>query len=207
MRLPQRSLAVGLALVLLASAALAQYVPGANDTFRVSSASGQQRTVNAASYIQATAGGTGSGTFTVNPTALGSLDHVTIGATTPAAITGTAINGTSYRVAGVLVGSSTAPAIASGFGTSPSVVASNGTFAFTINVGTSNTGTGVLTLPAAVTGWACSATDTTTVSTTVTSTHVVPTSTTSVTFQNYTDVSGTHAWVDADVLSVQCAAY
>jgi hypothetical protein len=113
----------------------------------------------------------------------------------------------AYNLNGVLLTSATVPTIASGFGTSPSVPNANGTAAFTVNVGTSNTGTGILTMPIAAHGWACSATDTTTVSANVFKTAVTPTSTTSVTFQNYTDVAATHAWVDSDVLEVQCAAY
>lgn len=103
------------------------------------------------------------------------------------------------------------PAISSGFGTSAAVThfstSSTDSFTFTISVGTSNTGTGVLTLPFSSVGWTCTATDVTTTSTTVSQTKVVPTSTTSVTFQNYTDVSGTHAWVDNDVLNGQCSRY
>jgi hypothetical protein len=97
--------------------------------------------------------------------------------------------------------------VASGFGTSAAVVTTNGTAAFTINVGTSNTGTGILTLPTATHNWACSATDITTTSATVFITKVVPTSSTSVTFQNYSDAAATHDWVDSDVLEVQCSAY
>jgi hypothetical protein len=108
---------------------------------------------------------------------------------------------------GALLCSSTAPAIASGFGTAPSVANNNGTCSFTINVGTSNTGTGVLTLPTAPHGWTCSATDNTTTSATVFITKVAPTSATSVTFQNYSDAAATHAWVDSDILNVSCQAY
>ena len=113
----------------------------------------------------------------------------------------------AYRLNGVLAASATPPTIASGFGTSPSVVVSNGTLAFTVNVGTSNTGTGVLTFPAAAHGWACHVNDITTKSTTVASTQVTATGATSLTVQNYSDVMGTHAWVDSDVLQFLCAGY
>lgn len=101
----------------------------------------------------------------------------------------------------------TPPTIASGFGTSPSIASGTQPSSFTINVGTSNTGTGVLTLPAAPMGWSCTATDKTTTSANVAVTKVVPTSVTSVTFQNYSDVMATHAWVDSDILNVQCNPY
>ena len=114
----------------------------------------------------------------------------------------------SRSLNGVLTQSATPPTIASGFGTSPSIVNSNGTVAFTVNVGTSNTGTGVLTFPAAPHGWACAINDITTKSTTVATTQVTATGTTSLTVQNYTDIMGTHAWVDSDVLQFSgCSPY
>jgi hypothetical protein len=123
-------------------------------------------------------------------------------------LTGTNTNSLgSYSLNAVLAVSATPPTIASGFGTSPSVVASNGTLAFTVNVGTSNTGTGVLTMPTAAHGWACHINDITTKSTTVASTQVTVTTTTSVTVQNYSDVMGTHDWVDSDVLQFLCVGY
>jgi hypothetical protein len=115
--------------------------------------------------------------------------------------------GAGSLLGGKFVQATGLPSIASGFGTGASVVLGSYWDSFTINVGTSNTGTGVLTLPTAPNGWSCSATDVSTTSTTVSQTKVVPTSTTSVTFQNYTDISGTHAWVDSDILNVQCNPY
>lgn len=59
--------------------------------------------------------------------------------------------------------SNTPPTISSGFGTGPSVTASNGTWTFRINVGTGGTASsGVIGLPAATTGWNCQVTDITT---------------------------------------------
>jgi hypothetical protein len=105
--------------------------------------------------------------------------------------------------------SATAPSVSSGFGTGASVTASNGTAAFRINVGTSNTGTGIIGLPTATTGWNCYATDITTTSTTVSQTKQKATGsdTTHAALQNYTDISGTAVWVDNDVLAVSCFAY
>jgi hypothetical protein len=117
----------------------------------------------------------------------------------------------NITVLGTCVGCSPAgsspPTIASGFGSGASIVNSNGTAAFTINVGTSNTGTGVLTMPSAPHGWACMVTDGTTTSGNVFITRSVPTSSTSVTLQNYTNLVATHAWVDSDVLEVTCGSY
>jgi len=52
--------------------------------------------------------------------------------------------------------STTAPTIASGFCTSPSIAFANGTAAFVINVGSAcATFQGTITMPAAVNGWSC----------------------------------------------------
>jgi hypothetical protein len=103
----------------------------------------------------------------------------------------------------------TAPSIAAAGcgGSGASITANNGPFAFRVNVGTSNTGSCAITLPASTgTGWNCFATDITTTSTAVSSTKQSGAgSSTSVTLQNYTDISGTGAWTDSDVLIVTCA--
>jgi hypothetical protein len=103
----------------------------------------------------------------------------------------------------------TAPTVSSGFGTGASVTVNNGTAAFRINVGTSNTGTGIIGLPTAATGWNCFATDITTTSTTVSQTKQKATGSDSshAALQNYTDISGTGAWTDSDILAVSCFAY
>lgn len=109
---------------------------------------------------------------------------------------------------GTLFISPTSPSIAAaGCGGSAATISTkNGTAAFKVGVGTSNTGTCTVTMPAATTDWICSATDITTTSTTVSQTKSKPggTPTTQITLQNYTDVSGTAAWVDNDVLAVSC---
>lgn len=59
---------------------------------------------------------------------------------------------------GVLVFSDTAPTIVSGFGNSPSIVGTNGSLAFRINVGTGGiSGSGVIGMPTAPNGWLCNA--------------------------------------------------
>ena len=136
---------------------------------------------------------------------------VEIGSSTGCAASGS-LSATNFTASGSInvtnpLISHTAPTISSGFGTGASVTANNGTAAFRINVGTSNTGNGVIGLPTATTGWNCYATDITTTSTTVSQTKTTGSTTATATLQNYTDISGTGAWTDSDVLAVSCFAY
>lgn len=104
--------------------------------------------------------------------------------------------------------SQTAPTIGSGFGTTPSIVASNGTAAFQVNVGTGGTASsGVVTLPAATTGWSCSVSDITTQSTSVFLTKQTASTTTSVTVTNYNTAGAATAWVASDKLNFNCMAF
>jgi hypothetical protein len=81
------------------------------------------------------------------------IDNSVIGGTTPAAGTFTNLNFKNILGAnGALIYSTTAPTIASGFGTSPTITASS-TAAFSIVVGTGGASSGVITLPAAAHGW------------------------------------------------------
>jgi len=104
--------------------------------------------------------------------------------------------------------STTAPTIASGFGTSPSVTANNGTAAFTVNVGTGGTATsGVITMPAATTGWACKVSPNAAPQAAAIM-YSVPTSATSITVTNYTLTTGAAlAWTASTVISVTCTGY
>jgi hypothetical protein len=105
-----------------------------------------------------------------------------------------------------LATSNTAPTISSGFGTTPSISANNGTFAFRVNVGTGGTATsGVVGLPAATTGWNCKATDITTNSSTVYQTKQTASSTTTATFGNFNTAGAAAAWAASDILAVECA--
>ena len=99
------------------------------------------------------------------------------------------------------------PAIASGFGTSPSISATN-TTAFTVNVGTGGTASsGVITMPAATTGWNCKVTPNGAPQAAAV-TYSAPTSTTSITLTNYTLTTGaTLAWTASTVLAVSCIGY
>lgn len=105
----------------------------------------------------------------------------------------------------------TAPTIGSGFGTSPSIVASNGTAAFTINVGTGGTASsGVVTMPAATTGYNCHVENRTGVLGNVANQRSmqIATTTTSITVENQTISTGAAlAWTASDVLAVMCTAY
>jgi hypothetical protein len=104
--------------------------------------------------------------------------------------------------------SSTAPTISSGFGTSPSISASNGTAAFRVTVGSGGTAfTGVITLPTAATGWNCTCQD-------MTVTNSQPnfickqtaSTTTSASFHNYSNTATDGAWSAGDTLLFQCSA-
>lgn len=103
--------------------------------------------------------------------------------------------------------SGSAPTISSGFGTAPSITASNGTAAFRLNVGTGGTATsGVIGLPTATNGWNCFASDITTPATG----HAIKQSagtTTSATLTNYNNAGVATAWAASDILIVNCTAY
>lgn len=115
-----------------------------------------------------------------------------------------------FKVSNTLI-SVTAPTVAAAGcgGAAAAIVAGhNGTAAFKVSVGTTNTGTCTITMPAATTDWLCGATDITTTSTAVAVTKAKPggTPTTQVTLQNYTDVMATGPWTDNDVIAVICFA-
>jgi len=105
--------------------------------------------------------------------------------------------------------SSTAPTItAAGCGgAAASIVVSNGTAAFKINVGTTPTSACTITMPTATTGWNCFATDITTNSTSVfLQKQTGAESTTSVTITNFNDVAVATAFTASDILKVTCSA-
>ena len=128
-----------------------------------------------------------------------------IGLTSSSFLEGATIN--NYA-SGRLIYSGTAPTVASGFGTSPSIPNSNGTFVFTVNVGTGGVATsGVITMPTATTGWGCNVTPNGAPQAAAV-TYSAPTSTTSITLTNYTESTGAAlAWTASTVLQVQCLAY
>jgi hypothetical protein len=119
------------------------------------------------------------------------------------------IRATNYdSVATHLIISSTAPTIASGFGTTPTIPNNNGTAAFTVNVGTGGVATsGVITMPAATAGWSCHV-DPNGAPQAAAVTYSAPTSTTSITLTNYTQSTGVAlAWTASTVLQLSCFAY
>lgn len=140
------------------------------------------------------------GALTINPTAASTINNISIGVTTPAAGKFTILTATN------LIDSTTAPTV-SGFCTSPSVPANNGTWAFTINVGTAcAASTGTITLPAATTGWICDLHDVTTPTTNIV--EMTGGTTTTVTVQNYVRTTGIAGnFTTSDVLRVKCSAY
>lgn len=111
-------------------------------------------------------------------------------------VTGT--TGYFFGASATLMVSATAPTVSSGFGTSPSIVNSNGTAAFTVNVGTGGVATsGVIGLPTATTGWNCFVID----RTNNTVTRETATTTTTVT------LTAAAAWAASDILQVSCFGY
>jgi len=107
---------------------------------------------------------------------------------------------------GNLIISSTAPTIASGFGTSPSIVAAN-TAAFRIVVGSGGTDSlGTITFPAASTGWVCSVQNIT--NPLPYRTAQIAYGTTQVQVGNINPAGTSYiAWTAGDVLLFQCAAF
>lgn len=102
-----------------------------------------------------------------------------------------------FNTGGMLI-SSTAPTISSGFGTSPSIVSSNGTASFRVNVGTGGAATsGVIGLPTATNGWNCQVAD----MTTNVATRQSASTTTTATF------TAAAAWTASDILTVSCFAF
>jgi hypothetical protein len=118
----------------------------------------------------------------------------------------TALEAGQYKVGGVMLVSNAAPTISSGFGTSPSVAANNGTAVFTVNVGTgASASSGVIGLPTAANGWACDVLMEAVVPTT--QTKQTANTTTTVTVTNYTVSTGaTVAWAANTVLTLTCLA-
>jgi hypothetical protein len=117
----------------------------------------------------------------------------------------------SWAATGHLVFSDTAPTVASGFGTTPTIVASNGAVAFRVGVGTGGAASaGVITMPTATTGWVCHVDNLTARAGNVADARTVQTATgtTSITVQNQTISTGAAlAWTASDNLLLLCAAY
>lgn len=107
--------------------------------------------------------------------------------------------------------SATAPTISSGFGASPSIAASNGTGAFTVNVGTGGAASaGVVGMPSSTTGWACGVENLTATAANRADQRTVQTASTTstVTIQNQTISTGAAlAWTASDIVRLLCVGY
>lgn len=107
--------------------------------------------------------------------------------------------------------STNAPTISSGFGGTPTIPASNGTFAFTVNVGTGGAASaGVIALPAAPTGWRLNVENMTGTAANRADQRTVQTATTTTTatVQNQTISTGAAlAWTASDVLIISAMPY
>lgn len=105
-----------------------------------------------------------------------------------------------------VLGNKTSPTISSGFCTSPSVIASNGTWSFRVVVGSAcATGTGVIGMPAAANGWDCKITSGTASASSVPVMDLTASTTTTVNIKNYSRTTGAPAaFTSNDVLLVSC---
>jgi hypothetical protein len=111
-----------------------------------------------------------------------------------------------------LLASATAPTIAGAGcgGSAASIPNNNGTAAFEINVGTTPGSACTVTMPAAAHGWACSAVDVTTNSTSVFYQKQSPAgsqSATQIVITNFNDVAVATAFTASDVVRVSCYGY
>ena len=114
-------------------------------------------------------------------------------------------NASSLSIGNNLVASTTLPTISSGFGTGPTVTASN-TFCFKIVVGTGGAANGTISLPTATNGWLAFAADVTSGSSLFL--QLTGSTATSVTFTSYSVTTGAAANMSAgDVILVNAMAY
>ena len=121
-------------------------------------------------------------------------------------LTGDIVNPITLQLGGNTVATAASvPTIASGFGTSPTITASN-TLAFKIVVGTGGAANGSITLPTATNGWFGFAADVTNGSGIFL--QLTASSATSVTFTSYSVTTGSAVNMSAgDVVLVNCFAY
>lgn len=121
-------------------------------------------------------------------------------------LSGNTENPSSLSLGGNLVATSTTlPVISSGFGTSPTILASS-TFVFKVVVGSGGAASGTITLPTAPNGWLGFAADVT--SGTALFLQLTGSTATSVTFTSYSITTGLAANMTAgDVILVNAIAY
>ena len=173
----------------------------------------------------------GSGAFTTlaasgQVSGLGFSDYLTnrlaspgpIGSTTPAAgsFTTMTTGGTTGFTLGTIISlggksilmNNAAPTISSGFGTTPSITANNGSAVFLVNVGTGGTASsGVIGFnPPSTNGWHCEVSQA--VMTANQQTIVTASTTTSVTVTNYlVSTAAVQAWTASRILRFICMGY
>jgi hypothetical protein len=121
-------------------------------------------------------------------------------------LTGDTINPATFQMGGNLVATSTSlPKIGSGFGTSPTILATN-TLVFQITVGTGGAANGTISLPTAVNGWLGFAADVTSGNNVFL--QLTASTANSVTFTSYSVTTGAAQNMSAgDVILVNCFAY
>lgn len=158
-------------------------------------------------------------TSKANSQITGGLNATPIGQITPAAgtfTTGAFTSGTfvtvdagtvkvrELKLNGSLLASATDPTIVSGFGESPAVNHSNGSASFTVLVSsTGGSSRGVIGMPKAKNGWACSAADVSAPDRSMT--QQTGSSPTSVTLTNYVRTTGIPGnWSQNDLIEVTC---
>jgi hypothetical protein len=119
---------------------------------------------------------------------------------------GNTSNPSTFSMGGNLLASATTlPTIGSGFGTGPTITATN-TMCFKIVVGTGGAANGSITLPTATNGWLAFAADVTNGNSLFL--QLTASSTTSVTFTSYSVTTGAASNMSAgDVILVNCFAY
>ena len=114
-----------------------------------------------------------------------------------------------YNLNGAVTQLAASPSIASGFGTGALIVKSNGTAFFQLNTGTGGTAySGVIAMPAAVRGWACTVSPRDSPQAGA-ATYSSATSATSITLTNYALSTGLSlAWPATSIfLNVTCTGF
>ena len=124
------------------------------------------------------------------------------------AVTSTSSSFSTTLSANNLLASTTAPTVASGLGTSPTVTA-NGTAAFKVVVGTNPTNNGLITMPAATNGWVAKIQNLTAASSgrAEWEKQTSSSNTTLVTFSNFNATMGNVNFTAGDVLFISCIAF
>lgn len=147
-----------------------------------------------------TVSGAGFSNYLLTPPAIGS--------TTPNQGRFTSVFATTGYSLTNLVATTSAPAVASGFGTGAAVQNVNGTAAFLIHIGTGSTATsGTLTMPTATNGWMCDAADISGTNSASFYTKLTGQAPTSVTLTNYNTSGVAAPWAAGDFVAVKCSGF